>query len=61
MTALKAIRVGVGLIKNIDLLVITEHLGRVDAKLGHFRKGEKYIFFHNSFPYSANVKPRYAK
>ena len=50
-----------GLIKNIDLLVITEHLGRVDAKLGHFRKGEKYIFFHNSFPYSANVKPRYAK
>ena len=29
----------------------------VDAKLGHFRKGQKYFCLQNSFSYSADVKP----
>ena len=29
----------------------------VDAKLGHFRKGQKYFCLQNIFPYSDDVKP----
>ena len=34
-----------------------DKLNTVDAKLGHFRKGQKRFLFANSFSYSTDVKP----